>query len=171
VIRYNIFFKRTLTDNFTQIATIENASDTIFRHWPEETLAGCYAVSAIDSFGNESPLTNVLCVDICTGYALPNVFTPNNDNKNDLFKSYNPGNYVKQVDMKIFNRWGKLVYKTTDANINWDGKEMNNKKIVSSGVYYYVCDVYEPRLTGVQIKTLTGFIHVYTSDAEKPFIE
>lgn len=171
VVRYNIFFKRALTDNFMQIATAESASDTIFRHYPEETLAGCYAVSAIDSFGNESPLTNVICVDICTGYALPNVFTPNNDNKNDLFKSYNPGNYVKQVDMKIFNRWGKLVYKTTDANINWDGKEMNNKKTVSSGVYYYVCDVYEPRLTGVQVKTLTGFVHVYTNEAEKPFIE
>ncbi|HEX2933879.1 MAG TPA: gliding motility-associated C-terminal domain-containing protein [Bacteroidales bacterium] len=171
VIRYNIFFKHALIDNFTPITTIENASDTIFRHRPEETLAGCYAVSAVDSFGNESPLTNVICVDICTGYALPNVFTPNNDNKNDFFKSYNPGNYVKQVDMKIFNRWGKLVYKTTDANINWDGKEMNNKKTVSAGVYYYVCDVYEPRLTGVQVKTLTGFIHVYTSEAEKPFIE
>jgi gliding motility-associated-like protein len=171
VIKYKIFFKRALTDNFTQIATVENAIDTVFRHPLEETLAGCYAVSAVDSFQNESALTNVICVDICTGYALPNVFTPNNDNRNDLFKSYNPSNYVKQVDMKIFNRWGKLVYKTTDANINWDGKEMNSRKSVSSGVYYYICDVYEPRLTGIQVKTLVGFIHVYGSEADKLIIE
>lgn len=170
-IQYKIYFKKEPANDFVNIATIDNLNDTIFRHKPEETLAGCYAVSAIDSFGNESPLTNMQCVDICTGYALPNVFTPNGDNKNDLMISYNPGNYVKQVDMKIFNRWGKLVYKTADPNINWDGKDLNTKNFVATGVYYYVCDIYEPRLGGIQVKTLVGFVHVYDSESDQPFIE
>ena len=39
---------------------------------------------------------------------------------------------------------------------------MQSKKIVPSGVYYYICDVYEPRITGIEVRNLVGFIHVYT---------
>jgi hypothetical protein len=39
---------------------------------------------------------------------------------------------------------------------------MMTKKIVSSGVYYYVCDVWEYRLSGVEVRNLTGFIHVFS---------
>jgi gliding motility-associated-like protein len=166
VVKYNIYFKRTLKDNFALIATINNPNDTVFKHNPGETLAGCYAVTAIDSFNNESRITRELCADICTGYALPNVFTPNNDNTNDLYISYNPNNYVKKVDMKIFNRWGKLVFRTSDPNINWDGKDNESKQYVSTGVYYYLCDVYEPRLTGIEVRNMTGFIHVYSEEGK-----
>jgi gliding motility-associated-like protein len=107
-------------------------------------------------------------MDECGTFDLPNVFTPNGDNINDLFKSYNPLGITK-VDMKIFNRWGKLVFKTTDAAINWDGRDIDSKRFVPAGIYYYVCDVYEDRLTGLQIRTLTGFIHVYTGDDAKPY--
>jgi len=96
------------------------------------------------------------------------VFTPNNDGTNDVFVSYNPGNYVKNVDMKIYNRWGLMVYRTSDPGINWDGRDMNTKRPVSSGVYYYICDVYEPRLTGIEIRVLKDFVYVYTSTSDKP---
>jgi hypothetical protein len=63
--------------------------------------------------------------------------------------------------MRIFNRYGQLVYETALPEINWTGKYRNTDNMVSSGVYYYVCDVYEPRISGIEIRTLVGFIHVY----------
>ncbi len=167
IVKYNVYYKPGLNDKFILIATIDNAKDTVFNHNPGETLAGCYSVTAIDSFNNESRIINERCADICTGYALPNVFTPNDDQVNDKYISYNPNHYVKQVDMKIFNRWGKLVFRTSDPDINWDGRDKETKQYVSTGVYYYLCDVYEPKLAGIEVRNMTGFIHVY-SEQGKP---
>ncbi|MEI6409718.1 MAG: gliding motility-associated C-terminal domain-containing protein [Bacteroidota bacterium] len=51
----------------------------------------------------------------------PNVFTPNGDQVNDVFQPifYCP---VQTLDLKIYNRWGALVYETNDPNGSWDGK-------------------------------------------------
>jgi gliding motility-associated-like protein len=171
VMKYKVFYTNQIESELILIATINNPEDTILFHKPSYGPAGCYAVSAIDSFENESERSVIVCVDECSGYDLPNVFTPNNDGYNDVYKSINPGNYVKRVEMKIFNRWGNIVYETEDPNINWDGRSMENNQLVSSGVYYYICDVYEPRLIGVVVKNMVGFIHVYAENAEDTLIE
>ena len=132
------------------------------------SLIGCYHVTAVDSAGNVSIWSNIICLDECGEYQLPNVFTPNNDNINDVFIAYNPGR-VTRVNMQIFNRWGQLVFETTDPDINWDGRNMNTGRFVPTGVYYYVCDVYEERLTGTNVFTLSGFIHVYLGDDAQPW--
>jgi len=100
-------------------------------------------------------------VDNCIDYTLPNVFTPNGDGINDIFR---PSTYsfVERVDMKIYNRWGMLVFKTEDPDINWDGKRMNTDELVPPGAYYYVCDVYENRLTGLEVRNIVGFVYVFT---------
>jgi gliding motility-associated-like protein len=167
VVQYNIYYKQKADANFSLLATKKDVNDTTFRHFPHETLAGCYVVTAVDSFYNESASANIKCFNGCTGYSLPNVFTPNSDNINDIMVSYNPNHYVKTVDMKIFNRWGKLVFETNDPDINWDGKDKISKQYVPEGVYYYVCNVYEPHLGGIQIMPLTGFVYVYYTKIEK----
>jgi gliding motility-associated-like protein len=95
---------------------------------------------------------------------LPNVFSPNGDGINDMFISKNLNDAIERVEMKIFNRFGQLVYETSDPAINWEGKFRNTDKPVPSGVYYYICDVYEPRINGTAIRTLTGFIHLYSGE-------
>ena len=170
-VKYNIYYRPGLTGDFSLVGTIDNVYDTTYRHTPDGTLAGCYVVTAIDSFSNESSKESRTCVDVCSGYKLPNVFTPNGDDLNDIYKSYNPNHYVKKVGMKIYNRWGVLVFSTEDADINWDGREMKTKLIVPTGVYYYICDVYEPRLTGVEVRAISGFINVYTGKNDKPFVQ
>ena len=64
--------------------------------------------------------------------------------------------------MQIFNRYGQLIYRTDNPDIAWDGKTEVTKKAVPTGVYYYICIVYEPRLTGEVMRTLKGFIHVFS---------
>ena len=62
--------------------------------------------------------------------------------------------------MKIFNRWGRIMFETNDPNINWDGKNKNNNSDCAAGVYFFVCDVYEIRLTGFTKRTLTGSVTI-----------
>jgi gliding motility-associated-like protein len=163
VVRYNIYYAPGMGAALDSLTSISPATDTVFYHRISEgvNLAGCYAVSAVDSFGNESALSAYYCVDKCPLYQLPNVFTPNGDSNNDFFLSNNLNHIVEKVDMKIFNRYGLLVYETNDPDINWNGKFRNTNNKVPSGVYYYICDVYEPRISGTEIRTLVGFIHVY----------
>jgi len=53
-------------------------------------------------------------------YRIPNAFTPNSDQINDLFQVYVEGN-VQVVNMEIYNRWGQVMYKGND-NSGWDGR-------------------------------------------------
>ncbi len=53
-----------------------------------------------------------------------------------------------------------LIFETDDPELNWEGTYKG--KIVSPGVYFYRCDVYERRISGLEIFDLTGFIHVLT---------
>ena len=167
VMGYNIYYSPLLATDLVLIDSIRNnPEDTIYIHY--KTLVGCYEVTAIDSARNESRRSPKVCIDICTLYSLPNVFTPNGDGTNDIFYAKNPNGFVKKVDMKIYNRWGQLIYHTTDPLINWDGRLLNTRTMVSAGVYYYICDVYEPRLTGLEARNIVGFIYVFTNKQTVP---
>ncbi len=50
---------------------------------------------------------------------IPNSFSPNGDGNNDEFKVY--GQDIKTLDLKIFNRWGELVFETDNQFNGWDG--------------------------------------------------
>ncbi len=161
VVEYNIYYARFPDADMELITTIDNPNDTTFIHFPSGSLAGCYIVTAVDSFQNESAPTNKVCADNCDYYSLPNTFSPNGDGVNDLFIPF-PYQLIEKVDMKIYSRWGNLVFETENPDINWDGRDMITNKIVPSGVYYYVCDVWEYRLTGLEARNISGFINVFT---------
>ncbi len=165
VVEYNIYYSQSLDADMELLTTIYNPNDTTFTHYPTGALAGCYIVSAVDSFQNESAHTNKVCVDNCDYYSLPNTFSPNEDGINDLFIPF-PYQFIEKVEMTIYNRWGSLVFKTDDPDINWDGRDIITNQKVSSGVYYYVCDIWEYRLTGLELRNITGFINVFTGNAE-----
>jgi len=160
VVKYYIYYTANPQNAYELIDSILNPDDTIYIHEPGKLLAGCYIVTAIDSFNNESPKNNPVCADYCDYYKLPNAFSPDGNNINDIFKPY-PYQLVDKIDMKIYSRWGALVYQTDNPDINWDGKNMMTKQPVPPGVYYYVCDVWEYRLSGLEVRNLSGFIHVF----------
>lgn len=64
---------------------------------------------------------------------IPNSFTPNGDNINDYFEIR--GVSVLQYELSIFDKWGRMVFKSTDINQSWDGRFKGNP--VPSGVYTY----------------------------------
>jgi len=167
---YKLYYSPTFEDTPYLIAEFNDPYDTVYNHYPENTLSGCYLVTAIDSFENESEPSIRLCLDECSNYILPNVFSPNGDGINDLYRPQRTS-YVEKVEMTIFNRWGIQVFYTEDPDVNWDGKVNSTDQLAAPGVYYYICDVYEYRLTGIEVYTLTGFIYVYSGDSNEVFIE
>ncbi len=167
---YKLYYSPTSDGTLAVLTEFEGRNDTAYNHITESSLTGCYYVTAIDSFQNESAPSVRLCLDECSNYMLPNVFSPNNDGINDIYLPLMT-TYIEKVDMKIFNRWGSLVFETEDPKINWDGKISGSSKLVTTGVYYYICDVYENRLSGLEVTTLTGFIHVYSGEDNEPNIE
>jgi gliding motility-associated-like protein len=66
---------------------------------------------------------------------VPNAFTPNDDGTNDDYKvsaiGVRPGTY----ELKIFDRWGKLVFKSNDPNLNWNGTLLNQGNPAPTGTY------------------------------------
>jgi len=162
VIHYEVWYSQTQTGELFLIHTANSALDTTFLHTDLNSVAGCYLVLAVDSFANKSTSCSPVCIDIdnCPRYRLPNVFTPDNDGFNDFFTPFKPYSFVEKIDLKVFNRWGQLVFETTDPEINWNGLNMFSKMKCSDGVYFYTCDVYEIRLSGIKKRQLQGSIHI-----------
>jgi len=160
---YYIYYSQTLTDDLQLIDSIEYIyNDTVyFYHENLEAVVGCYGVKAIDSLGNKSEMSNVICIDydVCPAYEIPNVFTPNNDGFNDVLVPYSSAN-VDRIDLKIFNRWGKIMYETQDPEINWDGKNQNNNQDCPAAPYFYVGDVYIITVEGLKKQTLQGSVTI-----------
>lgn len=123
------------------------------------SIAGCYVLTAIDTNGNESSLLNKLCIDNCPYYTLPNVFSPDGDNINSVFKPF-PYRFVDKIDMVIYNRWGQEVFITSNPEINWNGKDQTSGKELSDGVYFYICDVYERYLNGSRKHSIHGSVTI-----------
>lgn len=157
---YRIYYAPTEGEELTFIGRTVAELDTFFIDQPGTSIAGCYAVSAVDEIGNESARSNVVCVDNCPNYELPNTFTPNGDNVNDLFRPY-PYRFIERIELQVFNRWGQLVFETNNPDINWDGTNLNGEQL-AEGVYYYTCSVFEQRVTGIVPRSdvLSGWIQL-----------
>ena len=92
----------------------------------------CYRVRAISYMGYESQSNEYCFIAEPTNY-FPNAFSPNNDGINDYFEykfrvplvddfnEYENSSFVKSLNLKIFNRWGNMVFETSDLDFKWDG--------------------------------------------------
>lgn len=167
VVLYHVWFTPEQGQPFQLIATITNANDTQLLFQDLNSVAGCYAITAADTLGNESSFSNVFCIDNCPVYELPNVFTPDGDNINDLFVPF-PYRHIESIDLKIYDRWGALVFETTDPAVRWDGFGMQSNRLCSDGVYYYVCTVNEIHVSGIKQRELKGFVHLFGKPSARP---
>lgn len=70
-------------------------------------------------------------------FYIPNAFTPNKNGKNDFFMGYGAG--IKSVHMRIFDRWGQLIFESSDMLTGWDGTYKGLQ--VQSAVYVCAFDV------------------------------
>ena len=68
----------------------------------------------------------------------PSAFTPNGDGKNDLYIPKFHNIIEESFEFFIYDKWGKLVYETTDINSGWDGIRLDNGKIADNSSYSFI---------------------------------
>jgi gliding motility-associated-like protein len=86
---------------------------------------------------------------------IPNTFTPNGNGLNEKFSAVGDG--IVAYHMRIFDRWGMMLYETTDINSGWDGKFHN--RLVQEDTYVYVID-YRTECAEEKMKRTIGHVNV-----------
>ncbi|MFN0203669.1 MAG: PKD domain-containing protein [Bacteroidia bacterium] len=112
----------------------DGVSSTVGNPAHEYQYPGRYTidVKTIDIYGCLQELSKQVEVAQVMGYFVPSAFSPNGDGINDEFKInyYNLANFLIQV----YDRWGKVVYESSDPNFRWTGKDKKGKDL-PEGVY------------------------------------
>ncbi|OQP48899.1 gliding motility-associated C-terminal domain-containing protein [Niastella populi] len=94
-------------------------------------------VKAVDPDGCTDGIGEASATAVMDDVFMPNAFTPNGDNLNDVFKL--EGLVVKSMQLRVFNQWGEMIFETADQSKGWDGTYKG--KLQPSGVYMYVCSM------------------------------
>ncbi len=100
--------------------------------------SGTYSVTVTNLCGSNSDSITVTIYfppeDLDCWLVAPNAFTPNGDGLNDTFKPIMQCK-AEAYSLKIFDRWGKMIFETTDPSEGWDGKV--NGAYVEHGTYVW----------------------------------
>ena len=115
------------------------ASDSILIADLDAGLSGAYVFELVHPNGSCTATSNVITLLPQGTTALlfvPNAFSPNGDGINDRFLAYARG--FTRYDLKIFDRWGELIHRTTNAGEGWNG--VSGDGLVQNDVFAYVLD-------------------------------
>jgi gliding motility-associated-like protein len=89
-----------------------------------------------NSFGCIDSITRLLKIEDDYVIYIPNTFTPHKAGNNDVFKISGVGFQSEGFVMSIYDRWGNMIYQTTDINKGWDGKIRGNI-LANTDTYVY----------------------------------
>ena len=128
-----------LNGNYTYLWTPNTGLDDPTATSPNASpkVTTTYYIDVVDPWGctwRDSVTIWVLDVICDEPYIyIPNAFTPNSDGQNDIL--YVESNVAYDVDLKIYDRWGELVFETINLSNGWDGTFKG--KDVDPGVFVY----------------------------------
>lgn len=112
--------------------TVLGKNDYVFQTEGEHP----FLVTVIDEFGCVRDTTIEIISEDCSIEAT-NVMTINNDGQNDNF-IVEGVEFWPNTMVKVFNRFGNLVYESDSYNNDWDGSLNDSGRMISSGTYYYL---------------------------------
>ena len=104
-----------------------------------------YTVLVTDEYGCQNTEDINIMVYIGVKLAIPKAFTPNGDGVNDVVYFYARG--MLKTNLKIFNRWGQLIFESDDQSHGWDGRfngidlEMDTYTYLLTGKTYFKQDI------------------------------
>ena len=120
--------------------------------------AGLFSVqqTVVNQFGCVDSISQLIEVKERTAMYVPSAFTPNNDGDNDEFRPVFNSIDIRKYNFKVFNRWGELLFETTDYNETWDGTHNGVK--VPQGTYIW--KVAYKELNGYGVFNESGHVNV-----------
>ncbi|MEO1623661.1 MAG: gliding motility-associated C-terminal domain-containing protein [Bacteroidota bacterium] len=103
---------------------------------PTETTEYQLTVTDADGCRNQASLRIIVLDPSCEDPNLfvPNAFTPNQDGENDDFRVY--GNFIEEMHLIVYNRWGQKVFETRSQDDGWDGTFKGRALTTESFGYY-----------------------------------
>lgn len=153
-----ITFQNLTTNGDSYFWDLGNGVNSTMVH-PNNTYytPGTYDITLIgtDKKGCVDSITKPLIILDEVYLYIPNTFTPGGDGRyNNKFEISAIG--IKSIDIKIFNRWGELIFRAYDVDFKWDGTYGNN--YVKDGTYIWKIDYITVNDESTQTKT--GHINV-----------
>jgi len=97
--------------------------------------SGYYKIIATNSCGIDSASTNAYVANC--NISIPNIFSPNGDDVNDLFVIDGIEVYERNF-IRIHNRWGKVVFEDDDYRNNWNGSTQSGEQLEAGTYFYYI---------------------------------
>ena len=143
--RYILFVKNK-DKNTTYYWTFGNAEhSTSSRTKTIYENKGSFAVNlvATNSFGCENSTRKKVIIKNSATLFTPNAFTPNDDGDNDNFIPISLLEWDIQFEMTIIDKYGNLIYQTSDKNEPWNGKLNNSGQILTPGIYLWQVITYD----------------------------
>ncbi len=104
-------------------------------HTYHDTGMYCVNLTVMSREGCTDTTTNCLIIEPDFKLYIPSAFTPNQDGRNETFQPV--GQYVKNFEMYIFNRWGTQIFHSTNLNQGWNGEVNGTGQISPEDVYIY----------------------------------
>ena len=139
-----------------------NEEATIFMQNPTHTFrdTGVKEVELVVFHENGCTDTANAFIDIIpqVSYFLPNAFTPNEDGKNDEYMGAGITDGIRDFEMKIWARWGELIFETNNASEGWNGRRFNTGEDLPVGVYIATVQYTTPRNERIEIKEFATLV-------------
>ncbi|MCW3082720.1 MAG: hypothetical protein JWP12_86 [Bacteroidetes bacterium] len=103
------------------------------------TAEGTYPVTLIvtNTQGCTDSITQNIVINGEATFYAPNAFTPNSNGNNDVFLPKGTGWNPARYHLWVFDRWGNMIFDTTDMNKGWDGTTKHNSDISQTDVYVW----------------------------------
>lgn len=115
-------------------------------------MAGTYSVIITDD--NGCTYTIEIILDDPLALEMPQGFSPNGDNKNDLFLIHGIEAYPLNL-LTVFNRWGNKVYEKENYANDWDGTSTVTGEKLPDGTYFVILEITVP-----ETKVLNGYVEI-----------
>jgi gliding motility-associated-like protein len=120
--------------SFGDGSTSEDESPAHTYSQPYNTRPYLINYTVTDSIGCQSTAQKTILIYSSCYLAVPNAFTPNNDGQNDFLRVLNAIK-AEKLEFKIYNRWGQLVFRTSNWKQGWDGTVKGTQQ--GTGVYVW----------------------------------
>ena len=132
VLKYEVLRKVNQEQLYNEVSTVsKSATDAIISDI--KYIRQCYVVKAIPKEGFGYSYSNEYCVGRKISLVVSNAFSPNGDNKNDVWVIEDL-EYHKDNQVRVYNQWNNLVFQKKGYNNDWDGGNLPD------GTYYYVVE-------------------------------
>jgi len=129
--------------NFSWDSNLFLTCDTCLRQFVHPTMDTHFELNVISDLGCEASGRLEVIIDKSKNWYVPNAFSPNDDGLNDLFKIYFDQTVESIATIRIFNRWGGLVYLeediSRDTDWGWDGEYKGVD--LNEGIFVFIAEI------------------------------